>query len=271
MYQQAYGSADHRLFLIMNRNVFIIIPAYNAEKTLASVLDRIPASAQHRIACCVILNDGSRDDTQVVAERLADGRDDLVVLQHAVNRGYGATEIDLLNYAYEHGADIVAMLHADGQYSPEKLPDILAVFDEQDADIVQGSRMLGGGALEGGMPMYKFIANKCLTFIENTAFRMDMAEFHSGYMCYSRRFLESVPYAQLSASFDFDLEMLALAHVGGFKIREVAIPTIYAHEDSHLNPVTYGLRVLRVVGRHLSGHYQRLLQESSRREEDPSG
>lgn len=254
----------------MNRDVFIIIPAYNAGKTLASVLDRVPASVQSRIASYVILNDGSRDDTQEVAERLADERGGIVVLQHEVNQGYGVTEIDLLDYAREHGAGIVAMLHADGQYSPEKLPDILSVFDKQGADIVQGSRMLEGGALAGGMPMYKFIANKCLTVLENGAFRMKMAEYHSGYMCYSRRFLESVPYGRLSTSFDFDLEMLVLGHVGGFSIHEVAIPTIYADEDSHLNPVTYGLRVLRVVGRHLSGHYRRLLQEPTKRDGETS-
>ena len=147
------------------------------------------------------------------------------------------------------------MLHSDGQYSPEKIPELLVPFDRGEADIVQGSRMLDGGALRGGMPFYKFVSNKCLTAIENWAFGMKLAEYHSGYMIYSRNAMEKIPFEKLSNSFDFDLEMLVLAHVKGLKIRQIAIPTIYAGEKSHLNPVKYGFDVLSIVREYRRGKY----------------
>src|SRR5262249_35698541 len=117
-------------------------------------------------------------------------------------------------------------------------------------------RMVGGGALRGGMPFYKFVANKTLTAIENWAFGMKLAEYHSGYMAYSRRAMETIPFEKLSASFDFDLEMIVLARVAGLRIAEVAIPTIYAGEKSHLNPIKYGFDVLKVVRDYRRGRYQ---------------
>ncbi len=248
----------------MIESVFVVIPAYNAAKTIEGVFARIPDEARARITRYVVVNDGSSDNTSEVLVRLAEREPTLTVIKHEQNRGYGATERTLLNHALEQGADVAILLHADGQYSPEKIPEILAVFDRDEADVVQGSRMLDGGALKGGMPMYKYLANKALTAIENLAFGMRMAEYHSGYMSYSKTFLESVPFDRLSDSFDFDLEMLVLARVNGLRIREVAIPTIYADEKSHLNPITYGLRVLRVVIRQLTGHYRRLLRDSSK-------
>ena len=115
--------------------------------------------------------------------------------------------------------------------------------------------MLDGGALRGGMPFYKFVSNKCLTAIENWAFGMKLAEYHSGYMIYSRNAMEKIPFEKLSNSFDFDLEMLVLAHVKGLKIREIAIPTIYAGEKSHLNPIKYGFDVLSIVKEYRRGKY----------------
>jgi hypothetical protein len=147
------------------------------------------------------------------------------------------------------------LLHSDGQYSPEKIPELLEPFDSGAADLVQGSRMLGGGALRGGMPLYKFIANKALTAIENRAFGMRLAEYHSGYMLYSRRALETIPFEKLLSSFDFDLEMIVLARAKGLRIKEIAIPTIYAGERSHLNPIRYGCDVLSVVRRYRRGIY----------------
>lgn len=239
--------------------VFVIMPAYNAGATVEGVFARVPEEARRRVARYVVLNDGSRDDTQAALERLAKSEPKLTLLRHETNRGYGATEIDLLDHAMEQGAKVVVLLHSDGQYAPEKIPAMLEPFDRDEADVVQGSRMLGGGARAGGMPLYKYIGNKALTAVENLAFGMNMAEYHSGYMAYSRRFLEAVPYRKLSASFDFDLEMIVLARVAGLRIREVPIPTRYAGERSHLNPVTYGLRVLRVVRRYLGGYYRDLL------------
>jgi len=180
----------------------------------------------------------------------------LVALDHGVNRGYGEAIKTLFRYALAQRADAGIVLHADGQYSPEKIVELLAPIDRGEADIVQGSRMLGGGALKGGMPFYKFVANKTLTAIENWAFGMKLAEYHSGYMLYSRRAMETIPFEKLSNSFDFDLEMLVLAHVKRLKIAEIAIPTIYAGEKSHLNPIRYGFDVLSVVRDHRRGKYQ---------------
>src|SRR3989440_5991364 len=239
-------------------NIFVLMPAYNAAATVEKVFARIPAEARARICGYVVVNDGSKDDTAAALARLQAAWAELVVLTHPVNRGYGEGIKTLLRYAIREGADVGIVLHSDGQYAPEKIPELLRPFDEGAADMVQGSRMLSGGALAGGMPLYKFIANKSLTAIENWAFGMKLAEYHSGYMLYSRRALESIPLEKLSDSFDFDLEMIVMARVKGLRIREIAIPTIYADEVSHLKPVQYGLRVLKVVRDYKRGRYARL-------------
>jgi glycosyltransferase involved in cell wall biosynthesis len=236
-------------------NVFVLMPAYNAGATIEKVFARIPDEARQRIRRYVVVNDGSTDDTAAALSRLAAQFPPLVVMTHPVNRGYGATIKTLLSYALEEKAGVAIVLHSDGQYSPELIPELLRPFDEDTADLVQGSRLLGGGALRGGMPLYKFIANKALTAIENWAFGLHLAEYHSGYMLYSGKTLSSIPFQNLSASFDFDLEMIVMAHSRGLRIREIAIPTIYAGEVSHLKPIQYGLRVLRVVRDYKRGKY----------------
>ena len=228
-------------------DVFVLVPAYNAGATIEKVFARIPAEAKARIARYVVVNDGSTDDTGAALDRLRGLNPYLVILTHSRNQGYGAAEKTLLSYALQEKADVAIVLHADGQYSPERIPDLLRPFDEDTADLVQGSRMLGGGALQGGMPLYKFIANKVLTAIENLSFGMNLAEYHSGYMLYSRTTLESIPFLKLSDSFDFDLEMIVVARVKDLRIAEIAIPTVYAGEVSHLRPIQYGLKVLSVV------------------------
>ena len=242
----------------MVEDVFVLVPAYNAGATVERVFERIPEQARRRIRRYAAVNDGSKDDTAAALERLAARIPNLAVLNHPVNRGYGEAEKTLLRFALAEGAQVAILLHSDGQYSPEKIPEILAPFDRGEADMVQGSRMSGGGALKGGMPFYKFVANKILTAIENRAFGMTMAEYHSGYMAYSRRAMETIPWEKLSNSFDFDLEMLVLAHVKGLRIAEVPIPTIYAGEKSHLNPVRYGFDVLSVVREYRRGKYHRM-------------
>jgi glycosyltransferase involved in cell wall biosynthesis len=239
----------------MVENVFVLMPAYNAGATVEKVFARIPAEARQRIYRYAVVNDGSRDDTAAALSRLEKQFPNLTVLNHEGNRGYGEAEKTLLRFALREGANVGIVLHSDGQYSPEKIPELLAPFDRGEADIVQGSRMLGGGALRGGMPFYKFAANKCLTAIENWAFGMKLAEYHSGYMIYSRKAMEKIPFEKLSNSFDFDLEMLVLAHVKGLRIHEIAIPTIYAGEKSHLNPVKYGFDVLAIVKEYRRGKY----------------
>ena len=239
----------------MIEKVAVLMPAYNAAATIEKVFARIPAEARRRVRRYVVVNDGSTDETAAVLERLRRREPDLVVLSHERNRGYGDAEKTLLRYALRENVEVGIILHSDGQYSPERIVELLGPFDRGEADLVQGSRMLGGGALRGGMPLYKFVANKVLTAIENRAFGMNLAEFHSGYMLYSRKAMEMIPFEKLSGSFDFDLEMLVLAHVKGLRIAEIAIPTIYAGEKSHLNPIRYGFDVLSVVRNYRRGTY----------------
>jgi glycosyltransferase involved in cell wall biosynthesis len=242
----------------MGQRVFVLIPAYNAAETVADVFARVPPEAQARITRFVAINDGSTDQTGEILGRIADREPKLQVIQRTANFGYGAAVCRLLQEGVRGEADVAIVLHSDGQYPPEKIPEILSIFDRDEADLVQGSRMLDGGALEGGMPLYKYVANRALTAIENAAFGLNLAEYHSGYLSYSRRFLESVPFDRLSQSFDYDLEMMVLALVCGLRIKEIPIPTRYADEKSHLNPIPYGLRCLRVVYRYRTGHYRRL-------------
>jgi len=240
--------------------VFVVMPAYNAGATVEKVFARIPAAAQRRISRYVVVDDGSTDDTAAALRRLGRNYPGLVVLTHGRNRGYGAAEKTLLTYARREGAGAAVLLHSDGQYSPEKIPDLLGPLDRDEADIVQGSRMLGGGALRGGMPFYKYIANKFLTAVENRAFGMRLAEYHSGYLVYSRRLLEEVPFERLSDSYDLDIEMIVCGRLRGLRIKEVAIPTIYAGEVSHLRPVRYGLDVLKIVRKYRRGYYRLLMR-----------
>ena len=243
-------------------NIHILIPAYNAGATLERVLARIPALVRPRIAKYVVVDDGSTDHTEVVLDSLSREYANLTVLKHLVNRGYGAALKTLFDAAVADQAPLAVVLHADGQYSPEKIPDLLAPFDYGQADLVQGSRILGGGALAGGMPRYKFIANKCLTALENRGFGMRLAEYHSGYMAYRLRTLCTIPYHQLSDSFDFDLEMMVCGHVLGLRLKEVPIPTIYADEVSYLNPVKYGFDVLGVIWKYRRKYYHALLNKA---------
>jgi glycosyltransferase involved in cell wall biosynthesis len=242
----------------MVENVFVLMPAYNAGKTIEKVFARVPAEALRRIAKFVAVNDGSKDDTLAALDRLRLQYPNLVVLNHETNRGYGEAEKTLLRYAVKEGAGAGILLHSDGQYSPEKILELLDPLDRDTADMVQGSRMLDGGALRGGMPLYKYVANKALTAIENAAFRQKLAEYHSGYMLYSRRAMREIPWERLSNSFDFDLEMMVLALVKGMRIAQVAIPTIYAGEKSHVNSIQYGFDVLSVVWNYKRGKYHSL-------------
>ena len=235
--------------------MFVLMPAYNAAATIENVFARVPLAAARRIRRYVVVNDGSQDDTAAALARLAGRVANLVVLTHSVNRGYGEAEKTLLRYALRENAEVGIVLHSDGQYSPEKIPDLLTPFDEGTADLVQGSRMLDGGALRGGMPLYKFLGNKLLTAPENRTFGMRLAEYHSGFMLYSRKALQTIPFEKLSRSFDFDLEMIVLAKIKGLRIAQIAIPTIYAGEKSHLNPVAYGFDVLSVVRAYRRGKY----------------
>lgn len=234
----------------------ILIPAYNAERTLPGVLARIPF---HRLGPVLVhvINDGSRDDTGRVAASLGDAR--VVTINLPSNRGYGGAVKRGLASLKAAGATVVACLHADGQYAPEELPAMLATMQARGLDLLQGSRIAGGHALAGGMPPYKFLAGKLLTALENQVIAAGLSDYHSGYLLYGTRALATIPFAALSNKFDFDLEVIACAQTAGLRVGEVPIPTHYGDEISYLDPIRYGLNVLGVMARFRAGHYHRLL------------
>ena len=151
--------------------------------------------------------------------------------------------------------EIVACIHADGQYSPEVLPDLVADMRARSLDILQGSRIASGTALSGGMPIYKYVANAILNRVENHALGLAMTDYHSGYLLYGRHALRSLPFGGLSDSFDFDLEVIASARAHGLRVSEAPVPTHYGAEVSHLRPIAYGMRVLRVLWNYRRGRY----------------
>jgi glycosyltransferase involved in cell wall biosynthesis len=236
----------------------IVVPAYNAAKHLSGVIQRIEA-VRPADAHAVIVDDGSTDGTAALARELATGRtpdrDWLTVLTRPRNGGYGAAMKTGLEHARQSGADRAASVHADGQYSPEVLPDLLQALEGRGLDLLQGSRIAGGGALAGGMPLYKYAGNGALNKLERVAFGLPLTDFHSGYLVYGPRALGTIPFERLGDSFDFDLEVIAAARARGLAVGEAPIPTHYGDEISHLNPFTYGLRVLRVMWRFKRGAY----------------
>ena len=232
-----------------------IVPAYNAARHLPDVIGRIVAARPPDLLRTVIVDDGSSDDTIRVAQGLAKTTPGIEVVIRPRNGGYGAAMKTGLEVAHALGADRAASVHADGQYSPEALSSLLAALDERRLDLLQGSRIAGGQARAGGMPLYKLAGNWVLGKLERRILGLPMTDFHSGYLVYGRRALAEIPFAQLSDSFDFDLEVIAAARARGLAVGEAPIPTHYGDEISHLNPMTYGLRVLRVLWRFKRGSY----------------
>jgi glycosyltransferase involved in cell wall biosynthesis len=231
------------------------MPAYQAERHVRRVIERVLAVPGLRLSRLVVVNDGSKDGTraEVLALGAADSRVELVD-RHA-NGGYGAAMKNGLGRAAEGDPDVVACVHADGQYSPESLPSLVSDLVTRRLDVLQGSRIASGTARSGGMPLYKIAANAVLNRIENRTLGLRMTDYHSGYLLYGRRAVRELPFARLSDSFDFDLEVIAAARARGLSVGEAPVPTHYGDETSHLNPVTYGLRVLRVMWRYRMGRY----------------
>jgi glycosyltransferase involved in cell wall biosynthesis len=234
----------------------IFIPAYNAEKTLEAVIERIPKELWPSICSVLVINDGSRDDTSGAVRRAAARHPKVVLHEQQLNQGYGSAVRKGLRLALETPAAYVVCLHADGQYPPEKLPEFLPYMERQGVDVLQGSRHKSGTARAGGMPRYKVAAGHLLTWLENRAFGLQMTDYHSGFMLYSRRAAAEIPFDRLSTYFDFDLEVIASARARGFVVDELGIPTHYGDEESHLNPIVYGLRCLRVMLRYRLGRYR---------------
>jgi glycosyltransferase involved in cell wall biosynthesis len=230
----------------------VVIPAYNAEKTLARVVGRILKD----VFGIWIVDDGSSDGTVRIAGRLAQTDPRLRIVRRERNGGYGAAMKSGLAAVAKEGADTVACVHADGQYAPEELPAMLETLEQQELDLLQGSRIASGTALSGGMPAYKYLAGRALTFLENRVFGLRMSDYHSGYLLYGKRALASIRFGDLSDSFDFDLEVIASARALGLRIGERPIPTHYGEESSSLSPIPYGVRVLGVMLKYLRGHYR---------------
>jgi glycosyltransferase involved in cell wall biosynthesis len=232
----------------------VVIPAYNAEDHIIGVLERV-RQTKLEWAVVVVVDDGSTDATKNLVRAWDHGRLPLDLVVRPQNGGYGAAMKDGLARAKSEDPDVVACVHADGQYSPEALPGLALQMQERELDVLQGSRIASGTALSGGMPIYKYVANAALNVIENHTLRLSMTDYHSGYLLYGRRALAALPFERLSNSFDFDLEVIAAAAARGLRVGEAPIPTHYGDETSHLNPVTYGLRVLRVMWNYRRGRY----------------
>ena len=231
---------------------FIFIPAYNVESTLAATLERIRPAVWKRSRVLVI-DDGSTDGTQKVFEEFRERTHEKNILRYIrfeKNQGYGAVVKKGIAEGIASGAKFVACLHGDGQYPGEQLGEFFAAMAIHDLALLQGSRMaIEGEAKDGGMPLHKRIGGAILTAIENLAFRQPLTDRHSGFLVYSTSFLKTLDLEKLSGSFDIDLEIIAKADAAGFPMAELPIPTHYGNEKSHLNVVTYGLRVLLQVVR----------------------
>ncbi|MBD3345928.1 MAG: glycosyltransferase [Chitinivibrionales bacterium] len=240
-----------------SRLIDIFMPAYNAASHIRSVVERVPDDIWKDLGSFWIINDGSTDATRECIDHLSKEIPQIRPVHFDKNRGYGRAVEKGLLLCKEGSCRVAACLHADGQYAPELLPQFMRKIVEERYDLVQGSRIASRTALSGGMPLYKFVANRTLTFFENLVFTMHMTDYHSGYLCYGRTALDRIPFSRLSASFDFDLEVIASARSLGLKIGEIPIPTRYADEISHLNPIGYGFRVLGVMGKYMMGMYKK--------------
>jgi glycosyltransferase involved in cell wall biosynthesis len=229
------------------KKVVVVLPAYNAANTIERTYHEIPMDLVDEVILC---DDASRDDTVVKARAL--GIRNIIV--HEKNKGYGGNQKSLYDAALKLNADIVIMLHPDYQYTPKLIPAMVNIIGEDLYPVVLASRILGRGALKGGMPLYKYIANRILTFTENILVRHKLSEYHTGYRAFSRKVLENISFRTNSDDFVFDNEMLSQIIYKGFPIAEISCPTKYFPEASSINfkrSVKYGLGVLRVSFNHL--------------------
>jgi 2-polyprenyl-3-methyl-5-hydroxy-6-metoxy-1,4-benzoquinol methylase len=219
----------------------ILVVAYNAEGTLAATLDRIPLGFRHKIDEILICDDASADRTSDVALRWQSGNSvRTTVVRHVKNLGYGGNQKAGYQIAIEHGLDIIVLLHGDGQYAPECLPDLVAPLERGECDAVFGSRMMTpGGAREGGMPLYKWLGNRVLTRMENKLLGSNLTEFHSGYRAYNVHALAEIPFQHNTDDFDFDTQIIFQLVDRGRKIIELPIPTYYGDEICYVNGMKY--------------------------------
>lgn len=223
--------------------VVVVMPAYNAARTLAKTHGDLPGDIVDKV---ILVDDASQDDTATIARQLG-----LDVIVHVQNKGYGGNQKTCYIEALNQGADVVVMLHPDNQYDATRIPSMIAPILQGKADLVLGSRLLGGrnATLQGGMPLWKYVSNRFLTTVENFALGTNLSEAHTGFRAYSRRLLATIPFLLNSDDFVFDSEVIAQTVAFGFKIAEVPVPTRYFPEASSVNfqrSVIYGLATLNV-------------------------
>jgi glycosyltransferase involved in cell wall biosynthesis len=234
--------------LIDGKKVTVVMPAYNAAKTLEATVREVPAI----VDTIILVDDHSSDGTVRIAQQLG-----LTVLQHEANYGYGRNQKTCYRAALDSGADIVVMVHPDYQYKPTLVTAMASMISSGVYEVVLGSRILGGGTLSGGMPVYKYIANRLLTGFQNLFTGAKLSEYHTGFRGFSRKVLETIPLLENSDDFAFDNQMLVQCIYFKFPIGEISCPTIYFEEASSINfrrSVTYGLNVVYAT-------FQFLLQE----------
>jgi glycosyltransferase involved in cell wall biosynthesis len=225
--------------MINNKKIIVVMPAYNAEKTLQNTYEDIPKNIVDEI---ILVDDKSSDKTVAVAEKL-----NIKIFLHNKNKGYGANQKTCYREALKLNGDIIVMLHPDYQYNPKLVTAMSSLIAEGIYDVILGSRILGGKAVQGGMPVYKYIANRLLTFFENLITGEKLSEYHTGYRAFSRKVLETLPLGANSDDFVFDNEMLAQIIYFKFKIGEISCPTKYEKESSSINflrSLKYGLQVI---------------------------
>jgi|SRR5579862_4661120 len=231
--------------MYQDKKVVVVMPAYNAARTLRQTHAEV--RDQQVVDAIILVDDGSRDETVTVARQLPG----VQVHVHELNKGYGANQKTCYRLALEAGADIVIMIHPDYQYTPKLIPAMAAVIAAGLHPCVLGSRILGGYALKGGMPLWKYLSNRALTFVENVLLGAKLSEYHTGYRAFSREILLKLDLANNSDDFVFDNQMLAQVLWHGFTIAEISCPTKYFAEASSINlrrSVVYGLGCLKTAG-----------------------
>lgn len=232
--------------MINGKKVVVIMPAYNAEKTLKQTYDEIYHDFVDEV---ILVDDNSSDNTKLVSKEL-----NITTIVHKQNKGYGANQKSCYKAALKAGADIVVMLHPDYQYTPKLIPAMVSMIAFGEYDAVMASRMLGNSALKGGMPFYKFVANRFLTSFENLFLGEKLSEYHTGFRGFSKEVLEKLPLADCDDDFIFDNEILALLFYNNYKIGEISCPTKYFKEASSINfarSCKYGFGVLSVSLKYL--------------------
>ena len=229
--------------MLNNKKIVVVLPAYNAAKTLEKTFNEIPFDIVDEV---VLVDDSSKDDTIEIGYRIGIKH----IIKHDKNLGYGGNQKSCYNKALALGADIVIMLHPDYQYTPSLIPSMSHIIASNLYPVVLGSRILGKGALNGGMPMYKYIFNRFLTLIENILLNQKLSEYHTGYRAFSKEVLMSINYNINNDDFIFDNEMISQIFMKGYEIAEITCPTKYFEEASSINfsrSMKYGLGVLRVA------------------------